>query len=395
MSAEWYYTRGKERVGPLSSKQLKALAARNEVRPDDLLWTDGMSEGVPASIVGLFPPKGATPVPPPVPSKPSSPSLLQKGAGTEMQPRPTRPRRRAMPTYLLVGAGCTTLVLVALAALFLVPKGEGNGKKSPQEQANKEFGNDKATKAKTKSAPETPVPSADNSDSEERRLQGNWTTTHEEFNGTVLSKQEVTMKNRLMSVKGDQITIIRTEKGDRGRYSGRFNLDPSRSPKTFDFTGVGPRGNPVKLKGIYAFEGDTLKLCYRLLSGQEENELGRPDSFSATEGSKVQLYHFMKASGAMQQGLTSADVVGVWQHKAGESEPQELTLLINGKINDLDGNCTWTFDGVTLTMRWPNEQAPDGVWIDQCKVSQGGRTFQGTNQIGLSISGKKVSDVVP
>lgn len=81
MSVEWYVTRGKERVGPLSSRQLKELVGRGKVRPDDLLWVEGMSEGVPARTAGLFPPKGAEATPPPVPIQPLPPPPLPKPAG--------------------------------------------------------------------------------------------------------------------------------------------------------------------------------------------------------------------------------------------------------------------------------------------------------------------------
>src|ERR1700730_548257 len=92
------------------------------------------------------------------------------------------------------------------------------------------------------------------------------------------------------------MTITRTEKGLRGGYHGTFKVDPSRNPMTFDFTNFGP--NPVQLKGICAFEGKTLKLCYRHSGDGGIKEFGRPEAFSAPAGSKVQFYVFRRlASG--------------------------------------------------------------------------------------------------
>ncbi len=98
---------------------------------------------------------------------------------------------------------------------------------------------------------------------------------------------------------------------------------------------------------------------------------------------------------ATEQGLTAANVAGVWEHKPGPRPPVEITLHPNGKINDPDGDCTWTLEGMTLSLRWPNEQAPGGVWIDEVKVSEDGKTYQGTNQVRASIRGKKIRDIVP
>jgi hypothetical protein len=84
-------------------------------------------------------------------------------------------------------------------------------------------------------------------------------------------------------------------------------------------------------------------------------------------------------------------LVGVWQHKAGKGEAK-ITLHFNGRINDPDGPDTWTLQGSTLILRWPNNNAPGGAWVDTCTVSEDGRSYQGTNQIGFLIIGKKISD---
>lgn len=48
MGAEWYYSQGGQKKGPVDSQQLRQLAKSGELHPDDLLWKDGMAEWKPA-----------------------------------------------------------------------------------------------------------------------------------------------------------------------------------------------------------------------------------------------------------------------------------------------------------------------------------------------------------
>jgi hypothetical protein len=55
MSANWYYTKNKEREGPVTPAQLKQLASKGWLAPDDLVWKEGMPNWLPARKVrGLF-----------------------------------------------------------------------------------------------------------------------------------------------------------------------------------------------------------------------------------------------------------------------------------------------------------------------------------------------------
>ena len=52
----WYYARGESEQGPISSAQIKALAATGALRRDDLVWKEGMENWLPASDIDeLFP----------------------------------------------------------------------------------------------------------------------------------------------------------------------------------------------------------------------------------------------------------------------------------------------------------------------------------------------------
>lgn len=58
--ADWYYAKDGQQFGPISSQQLKQLAASGGLVPEDLVFREGSKDWVAASTVqGLFPTGGA------------------------------------------------------------------------------------------------------------------------------------------------------------------------------------------------------------------------------------------------------------------------------------------------------------------------------------------------
>lgn len=56
MSAQWFYTKNGQRMGPVTDAELKQLAASGTILPTDQIWKEGMSEWKPASTLkSLFP----------------------------------------------------------------------------------------------------------------------------------------------------------------------------------------------------------------------------------------------------------------------------------------------------------------------------------------------------
>ena len=49
MANEWFYRRDDQQHGPISSDQLKELAASGEVRPTDIVWKEGLPQWIPAA----------------------------------------------------------------------------------------------------------------------------------------------------------------------------------------------------------------------------------------------------------------------------------------------------------------------------------------------------------
>ncbi|MFQ3650070.1 MAG: GYF domain-containing protein [Gemmataceae bacterium] len=58
---DWYYAKNGQQHGPISPTELKKLAAKGELTPNDLVFQEGGTKWVEASTVkGLFPPAGAS-----------------------------------------------------------------------------------------------------------------------------------------------------------------------------------------------------------------------------------------------------------------------------------------------------------------------------------------------
>jgi len=97
---EWYYARGNKQQGPVSSAQLKQLAQRGDLSPEDLVWREGMGEWIAAAKVkGLF--EGEVAVPPRPREAP--PEAAPQGAGPAAFARSqaaAAPSRHAPPPHL-------------------------------------------------------------------------------------------------------------------------------------------------------------------------------------------------------------------------------------------------------------------------------------------------------
>lgn len=56
MSDQWYCSREGNRIGPVSTEQIREAVGAGKLLPTDLVWKTGMTEWMPANrITGLFP----------------------------------------------------------------------------------------------------------------------------------------------------------------------------------------------------------------------------------------------------------------------------------------------------------------------------------------------------
>jgi hypothetical protein len=102
----WYVGRGKQKQGPFTSAQLRALAAAGKLLADDNLSRDGKQWVTADSISGLMPMQDSAEAPTPEPSAPKRHS--KKVAG---------PAKRLPGAVLLVAGGGAALLLILIAAV--------------------------------------------------------------------------------------------------------------------------------------------------------------------------------------------------------------------------------------------------------------------------------------
>ncbi|MCE5266334.1 MAG: DUF4339 domain-containing protein [Planctomycetaceae bacterium] len=82
---EWYYARDNKQMGPVPAAELKRLATAGELRPDDLVWREGMGEWAAArNVRGLF--EGEQ-----KPAAAVGGSGLKLGTAEPQQPQPAKP----------------------------------------------------------------------------------------------------------------------------------------------------------------------------------------------------------------------------------------------------------------------------------------------------------------
>ncbi len=116
MADQWYYAHQGQQSGPVSTEQLKQLAASGQIQSSDLLWKQGMAAWSPANTVeGLFGaaggpaplPPGAAPGAPGIPPQPAQAGV----GGYSVAMRFTLPNF-SVGAWIILGA--TLLVLVSL-----------------------------------------------------------------------------------------------------------------------------------------------------------------------------------------------------------------------------------------------------------------------------------------
>lgn len=103
-------------------------------------------------------------------------------------------------------------------------------------------------------------------------LQGRWIVVSAELGG--IAQDEI--KGDVLEIARDQVIIHSTR--NNFQQKGTVKLDPSKKPKTIDFTMTGPdaNGRNVVIQGICEFDADTLKLCFCPPGGERPKEFASP-----------------------------------------------------------------------------------------------------------------------
>lgn len=115
-----------------------------------------------------------------------------------------------------------------------------------------------------------------------KRIEGTWRVVTLEANG-----------NKSMEEDAKKLTVVNGSDGtwslhaeDKEISKGTSTIDPTKKPKTIDFTSTDDEGNTHEHQGIYELGEKTRKLCYAP-PGKE-----RPTEFSSAPGSGHVLVTF-------------------------------------------------------------------------------------------------------
>jgi uncharacterized protein (TIGR03067 family) len=116
------------------------------------------------------------------------------------------------------------------------------------------------------------------------QLEGEWSMVSGELNGVAIPEEFVKSGKRVARDGETTITF-----GERVNFKAKFSIDPSRKPRTIDYTMTeGPTKGKIHL-GIYELDGDMVKFCFAAPGGD------RPTEFTAKEGSQRTLSVWKRA----------------------------------------------------------------------------------------------------
>jgi uncharacterized protein (TIGR03067 family) len=117
------------------------------------------------------------------------------------------------------------------------------------------------------------------------KIKGTWVVTS-------IQKEGKTIDNvgDLKFVFSDAKMTV-TEAQNEDAAEGTFKLDPSKNPREIDIAYEKGPQKGTKMKGIYAVEGDSLKMCFCLLKMGATEQAKVPAKF---EGSEVQIYFVLQ-----------------------------------------------------------------------------------------------------
>jgi uncharacterized protein (TIGR03067 family) len=203
--------------------------------------------------------------------------------------------------------------------------------------------------------------------SDSDRLQGRWECVFEEAAGTQNTAAELAAMKKVLTVNGNQLTIQRVINGVPGEYRGTFSLGLESDRRLFDFTGTGPNGRPVTWLGLYEFEGEIFKVCYRVRS---ENDLNpqRADSFGTFANSNRVSNKFRRITdpAVASKSLTVSDVPRPIATGFESRFPAARQALL-----DSGGGTAESERAVAAALSWlARHQSPDGSWNCQKFTAQ-------------------------
>lgn len=119
-SEEWYYAKGDQKFGPVSSITIKNMATSGQLSPNDLVWKETMSQWTEAkNIEGLFPYVNPR-LSPPLPTNPTTQSSYIQNQGDQSLIHPSNSPHNPVLMGILSG-----LCIAGLGQVILGQKIKG------------------------------------------------------------------------------------------------------------------------------------------------------------------------------------------------------------------------------------------------------------------------------
>ena len=131
----------------------------------------------------------------------------------------------------------------------------------------------------------TKVAAGQQTETDKEKLQGKWQIMSITMEGKVFKREDKldvwkeTFLNDLL-IQGDRLGQVQADKG-------KFKLDDTRKPKQIT---IQDQDGKLSFRGIYAIEGDTLKVC---ING-DGTDVRRPEEFVTKKGSPVLIVTLKK-----------------------------------------------------------------------------------------------------
>jgi uncharacterized protein (TIGR03067 family) len=115
-----------------------------------------------------------------------------------------------------------------------------------------------------------------------QRIEGTWRIVGLEVNGSAVKDEDA---RRLTVVNKADGTWTLLSEGKKVS-SGTSSIDPSKTPKTIDFTPTDGGGQGNRYLGIYELGDKTRRMCFA------PPEKSRPTEFKSTQGSEIIVVRF-------------------------------------------------------------------------------------------------------
>lgn len=208
---------------------------------------------------------------------------------------------------------------------------------------------------------EPPAPPADPALKEQfARLQGCWEVTARDDAGRKASAAEL---KGCTVFFGRNAVLLRGAKNDL--QLGLLELDPSVDPRHIDVTMVRGATQGKSLVGIFALEGDTLKMCFDTEGGN------RPSDFTAPAGSKRQVLTCKRIAPKKDEQL---DIVGAYKSVATE---------LDGRAQSADVAIERAGDAYVVVYERKNAVAYVGIGMRKGDVFS--VSWLGPGQLGITM----------